>query len=186
MKTGLYFCLALVISGCAGNHASDRESVTEGDTAKNILHAPTGISQLPALSSIDSLEILYFTDPYGDSLRYQRFFTYFPTGDPAILRTLVDNLSDTVNIRPRVASCRSEGKIFAYNEGEVLKTIYFSTNCDSCCHLYFIHNGEFHYMNISAGLKEALAAAKNRAREPGAREVESTGAADTEAKAARD
>jgi hypothetical protein len=70
-----------------------------------------------------------------------------------------------------VINCRSEGKAYLLNKGEVLKTVFYSSRCDSCCYLYFIKNGKFLYMPLPASLKLKLNEIKKVSRKPVAGEL---------------
>lgn len=118
------------------------------------------------LRSVDSLELLYYKDPDGDSLRYTRFYTYLATKDSSMINGLINNLEDSSEIRKEIKPCRSEGKIFAHKGDQPVKTIYFSTRCDTCCYVYYIKDGEFLYFKLSEGLKEEIIRKKPLSIEP--------------------
>jgi hypothetical protein len=118
------------------------------------------------LRSVDSLELLYYKDPDGDSLRYTRFYTYLATKDSSLINRLINNLEDSSEKRNEVKPCRSEGKIFAHKDDQPVKTIYFSTRCDTCCYVYYIRNGEFLYFKLSEKLKQEINRNKPLSVEP--------------------
>jgi hypothetical protein len=115
-------------------------------------------------SSADSIELLYYKDPDGDSLRYTRFFTYLATKDSSVVNKLVRNLEQPFDKLSQVRRCRSEGKIYAHH-GKAVRTVYFSTRCDSCCYLYYIRNGEFFYFKLMDELREELKQKKSVSEE---------------------
>ena len=117
------------------------------------------------LRSVDSLELLYYKDPDGDSLRYTRFYTYLATKDSSLINGLINNLEDSSEVRNEIKPCRSEGKIFAHNGDQPVKTFYFSTRCDTCCYVYYIKDGEFYYYPLSAELRQSLKNLKPLAEE---------------------
>ena len=115
--------------------------------------------------SPSGIEILYFKDPDGDSLRYTRYYTYLATADTGVVNKLSRNLEQPFEKLPAVKPCRSEGKIYIPQGGEAVKTIFFSTRCDSCCYIYQIKDGEFLYYKILPGLRDDLIKSKPLAEE---------------------
>lgn len=153
------FLLLLICGG------SCKESVEHKTSATKVLNATTyekgsGLAVVSELAQVDSLQILYYDDPIGDSLRYSRYFSHTATNDTAVINLLLRNLDNPFDKRKEISDCRSEGKIFLFKKGDPLKTVYFSTNCHTCCHLYFIHNGEFIYFAIDLVLIDTLRRSK--------------------------
>ncbi len=122
-----------------------------------------GLDIDPALGTADSLQVLYYDDPDGDSLRYSRYFTYHNTADTMLIRTLREALHQPFDFRSAVKPCRSEGKIYMLAGEQPLRTVYFSTRCDSCCHFYFIKDGNFYYFPLTPALKSSLAETRKKA-----------------------
>lgn len=143
----------------AGGAASGKDTA-----ALSLVHS--GLEFEPLLARADSLQILYYNDPDGDSLRYSRFFRYTATRDTGIIGALVANFRQPVEQWNTVKDCRSEGKIYVLKGEEILKTVYFSTRCDTCCYVYYIKEGAFYYTPLSADLKQQLADNKQLSREP--------------------
>jgi len=121
----------------------------------------SGIDIEPSLRFIDSLEVIYYDNPDGDSLRYSRFYQYLPSN-----RTIHSNLEQAFETRNSSMNCRSEGKIYLYRELEPVKTVYFSTRCDTCCYIYFIKDGAFLYFPLSDNLKRSLKENKANSKRP--------------------
>lgn len=105
----------------------------------------------------DSVQILYYDDPDGDSLRYARFYSYTATADTATLGTLMRGLDQPYYESAQRRPCRSEGKIYLFSEAEPLKTVYFSAQNDQGCrYLYVIRDGHFLYFDMTPGLVAVL------------------------------
>jgi hypothetical protein len=143
-----YFMLLFAVAAC--NEQNDKT----GNNDKGLHDIPakprTGLDVEPQLIHADSLQILYYDDPDGDSLRYTRYFKYTALNDLAVIKSLIKNFDTAYRPSGRVqADCRSEGKIFLFHKTEPVKTIYFSTRCTlGCCYLYFIKDGYFYYFPL--------------------------------------
>lgn len=143
---------------------NDAESTK--DSAANAYRVRSGLEWEPLLQQADSLEILYYDNPDGDSLRYTRFFKYTATKDSGTINGLLANFRQPVEQRNAIKECRSEGKIYVLGKGQPLKTVYFSTRCDTCCYLYYIKSGAFYYSKLSEGFKNTLIENKKFSRKP--------------------
>jgi hypothetical protein len=87
----------------------------------------TGLD-IAGLHQADSVQILFFTDPFGkDSLRYTRFFKHYNTSAADVVKPILKNLDQLFLLRTEVIKCRSEGKIFFFKGTQELKTVYFNT-----------------------------------------------------------
>ena len=164
----LFLGIALMLLSCNSNVKKEKTgSELTKDTTVNAT-APSGLDVEPKLRKADSLQILYYDDPDGDSLRYTRFFKYTITKDPTTINDLLGELSKPVEQRSEIKKCRSEGKIYVFGKQteEPLKTIYFSTRCDTCCYLYYIKEGVFYYSPLSIDLKNKLKENKAQSRTP--------------------
>lgn len=132
---------------------------------KPAIKEDTGL--IKGLAGLDSAEVIFYKDPYGDSLRYTRFFTFTTLKDSATLKTISAALADTsYTIKAGQPACRSEGKIILHLSADVFKTVYFSTKCDSCCYLYVINEGQFANFPLPGGVRTVLENAKPLAKEP--------------------
>ncbi len=164
----LFAALCSCIGAC--NDAGTKHEGTPVKATKDTSIAPrevkTALDAAPALRQADSLQIIYYDNPDGDSLRYARFFRYTVSKDTAVIDGLLANLHQPVEQRDGNKNCRSEGKIFVFAKQAVLKTIYFSTRCDTCCYLYFINDGKFNYCGLDSRLKTALKENRKISREP--------------------
>jgi hypothetical protein len=87
----------------------------------------TGLD-IAGLHQADSVQILFFTDPFGkDSIRYTRFFKHYNTSAADVVQPILKNLDQLFILRTEVMKCRSEGKIFFFKGTQELKTVYFNT-----------------------------------------------------------
>lgn len=133
------------------------------------------------LREADSVQVLFFTDPYGkDSLRYTRFFKHFNTSDTSVVNPLLNNLDRMFILRNEVMPCRSEGKLFFFKGEQELKTVYFNTQSlasasskssgksfnSDCAYMYFIKDGGFYYFPIQPATIELLLKLKPKAVKP--------------------
>ena len=170
-----------IITGCNGGGADKPAgSAASADTTlqKNEAPATQTAVDLAGLRGADSVQILFFTDPYGkDSLRYTRFFKHYNTSDTAIVNPLLKNLDKLFVMRNEVMNCRSEGKLFFFKGEQELKTVYFNTganakadasNNENCTFLYFIKDGGFYYLSIDTATIALLKSLKPKAVEPAA------------------
>lgn len=150
-KTILFSVLVSLLYGCS-NPANDTGK--KKSASSNIIIS--GLHAEPRLLNTDSIQVLFYNDPFGDSLRYTRFYKYVATADTSLIKNVLSNLDQVYVAVARIKECRSEGKMHCYAKGEVVKTIYFATRCDSCCYLYYIKNGEFLYFNLNGTLIKQL------------------------------
>lgn len=126
-----------------------------------------GLDAESLMKKADSLQILYYDDPDGDPVRYTRYYKYTVTKDTAVNNDLLANFAQPVEQRNVIKNCRSEGKIYVFDSRqEPVKTIYFSTRCDSCCYLYYIKEGAFYYFPLTDKFKDRLQENKTRSRQP--------------------
>ena len=154
-----FFFFALMIMGCQANNSNDQSASSKSQT-KNLSIATS------ILKDIDSLQILYYDDPNGDSLRYSRFYRFISLSDSITINQLQKNLSQPFETLPGKKDCRSDGKIYAYGQSEVVKTIYFNTTKSNCKYLYYIQNGSFIYFKLDEALKVILINYKKNAIAP--------------------
>lgn len=184
-----------IIAGCNGG-ASDKSSgsttitvadsgLVDGEAAKSGQINPTQAktqtaADIAGLRGADSVQILFFTDPYGkDSLRYTRFFKHYNTGDTSIVNPLLENLDKFFVLRNEVMNCRSEGKLFFFKGEQELKTVYFNTGLntaenkgsvsnknENCAFLYFIKDGGFYYVPVDAEIATLLNKLKPMVKKP--------------------
>ncbi|MDP3392173.1 MAG: hypothetical protein Q8R77_07740 [Sediminibacterium sp.] len=146
---------------------------TEGEagtaTGAGAVKTNTGLD-IAGLHQADSVQILFFTDPFGkDSLRYTRFFKHYNTSDDSTVQPLLKNLDQLFLLRTEVMKCRSEGKIFFFKGTQELKTVYFSTQANGdCAYMYFIKDGGFYYFPIQPATAALLRKLKPLAVKPSA------------------
>jgi hypothetical protein len=129
----------------------------------------TGLD-IAGLHQADSVQILFFTDPFGkDSLRYTRFYKHYNTSEDSTVQPLLKNLDQLFLLRTEVMKCRSEGKIFFFNGTQELKTVYFNTQANGdCAYLYFIKDGGFYYFQVQPATAALLRKLKPLAVKPSA------------------
>ncbi len=155
----------LLLTAC-NNQPDEQKPKEESGSSVPDVELLNGLTQPPGLKEADSMQVIYYDDPDGDTLRYTRYFTYVNSSDTSELNPLKQSLAAPLTPEDRVRNCRSEGKIYFYKGDEVAKTVYFSTRCEKCCHLYYIHNGRFFYFNIDEGAKGKLKEMRGRAKKP--------------------
>jgi hypothetical protein len=157
--------LLLICFACNGikNDKAEDVSVVVSDSA-NIKKTIRDIE--PSLWKADSLQIIYYDNPDGDSLRYTRFFSFTKTGDSIKVNSLLEELNQSFEEEQKNRDCRSEGKLFLLNKEDILKTIFFSTRGDSCSYMYFIKDGSFIYFSLSEKAKQFFSKDKKLARKP--------------------
>lgn len=174
MKRRLFISICISVfgvlnPGCSGG-GGDRKESTEKDTLNKkepvIRIANTGWDAEPRLGTTDSIQVLFYDDPDGDSLRYSRYFRYTTTGDSVLIRQLLSGFQNTYSDLAAPRDCRSEGKMYLFAGEQELKTVYFSTRCDTCCYLYFIRDGRFLYFSLEDEARKQLSALKKRSRRP--------------------
>ncbi len=171
-----------------GNPNNTNQSGTNQDGANQNGTNQSGASikentglDIANLREADSVQVLFFTDPYGkDSLRYTRFFKHFNTSDTSVVNPLLNNLDRMFILRNEVMPCRSEGKLFFFKGEQELKTVYFNTQSlasassksngkslnSDCAYMYFIKDGGFYYFPIQSATIELLLKLKPKAVKP--------------------
>lgn len=120
----------------------------------------------PGLFQADSLQVIFYDDPDGDSLRYSRYFKYTEVGDSSLIQNILRQMDQVYTQQNTTRPCRSEGKIYLLKGEEMLKTVYFSTRADNCSYFYFIKDGNFIYLPLPEETKTILAETKKKARRP--------------------
>jgi hypothetical protein len=161
LTINLFFWACLLLLSC-NTPTADKETKPLPTNA-----AVTAFDLDARLTKTDSIILFFYDDPYGnDSLRYTRYYTQTSTTDTAIIKSLLFNLKSTVDKAEQLRHCRSEGKVFCYSQGKVFQTIYFSTRCADCCHLYLIKDGFFYYTPLSADFRQSLDVLKAHAAKP--------------------
>lgn len=154
----LIVCSLGLFWSCSGNTNTsknkEQEKEINADSSGNLNN--TGIEIEPVISLADSVQVIFYDDPMGDSLRYSRYFTYVSTSDSAFLTLLKSELSQVSQLSMFVRKCRSEGKIYLFKNGEPIKTVFFSTQINNCRYLYFIKNGLFYYFDLLVPFSDEL------------------------------
>ena len=165
----LNYLLIVLFAFTACNNAGDKtlsKGTTKDSISVNEYKPKTGLEAEPLISKTDSLQIIYYDDPDGDSLRYTRFYSYLSSTDSGFIQQVVQQLNQPFQQLNENKPCRSEGKIYLYQKAESAKTIYFSTRCDSCCYLYFIKDGAFLYFPMAPEVGEIIKKKKSEAQKP--------------------
>ena len=155
----ILMCILLACNNSNSEHTKDDNPVVENSSGQG---APGSIMQLDQrLTGIDSLVFVFYKDPHGkDSVRYTRYYTQFHSTDTALMGLVKNSLQSTVQRIEKVKPCRSEGKIWCFEKGNIFQTIYFSSHSDACNFVYIIKNGQFFYSDISKMLTAKLAELK--------------------------
>lgn len=172
-----------IITGCNGggaDKAAGSDASTDSTLRNHQAPATQTAIEIAGLRGADSVQILFFTDPYGkDSLRYTRFFKHYNSGDTTIVNPLLQNLDKLFVLRNEVMNCRSEGKMFFFKGEQELKTVYFNTGSntaankasvsnknENCAFLYFIKDGGFYYVPVDSEIAALLNKLKPMAKKP--------------------
>lgn len=158
--------IGLIGFSACNNKKTNKVVDKDESTSSQVIKLSTGFDVEPKLGQVDSVQILYYDKPDGDSLRYTRFFKYVNLTDSFFIESMKEELKQSFTGKNEMDKCRSEGKMYLYHQQEIIKTIYFSTRCDKCCHLYFIKNGSFIYFNISVPFAHALNTLRKKAVMP--------------------
>lgn len=159
----IVICL-ITITACNNNSEKTDNPPAKSDSFEIQSQVKKGLDLEPQIKQADSLQILYYDNPDGDSLRYSRFYHYITSINSSLISSVLANLDQSFEQLNEIKKCRSEGKIYMFGKNEPLKTIYFSTRCDSCCYLYFIKDGKFLYFSLSGKLSSLLAKNKSSAK----------------------
>ncbi len=163
----LFFSFTLLQS-CSGNDPKKKNTDPKkpGSDTADIRIANTGFDAVPRLRETDSIQVLYYDDPDGDSVRYSRFYKYTITTDSLVIQQLLSGFEKSFNESLMTRACRSEGKMYLFADEREVKTIYFSTRCDSCCYLYFIRDGRFLYVDMNDTVRSVISKLKKESRKP--------------------
>ncbi|MDX2047982.1 MAG: hypothetical protein SFU87_14420 [Chitinophagaceae bacterium] len=159
-------CYLSLLTACSNE--ADKQKMQAPSASADSVNFLKGLDVEPAIKATDSVQLLYYKDPYGDPERYTRFFTVLSTADTSLINPVLHNLDRIFFKQDKVRDCRSEGKMYLFNRQneDPLQTIYFSTRCDSCCYLYYIKNGAFYYFSLDNNTKQVLSANKAKSKEP--------------------
>jgi hypothetical protein len=165
-KISAFFILSLfLLFACNSTTNEPKEAADTAIVQES--QGPKKVSNMePGLFNADSLQIVYYDNPDGDSLRYTRFFTLTETADAEQIKALLDEMNQRYVPESKGRPCRSEGKLFLLKGEDVLKTVYFSTRGDSCTYFYFIKDGSFIYFPLTKAADVILKEYKKRAPKP--------------------
>ncbi|NTS39859.1 hypothetical protein HRG84_02995 [Flavisolibacter sp. BT320] len=167
MKKGFFFLFVSTILLLACNNNGNDNKVGHMDTTAARSPITKRVVDLePAMANTDSLQVLFYDDPAGDSLRYSRFFTYTETADTAQVKSLLQELNQVYVQETGARPCRSEGKLYLLRGEYIVKTIYFSARPDSCRYFYFIKDGAFIYLPLTDTAAAWLATHRKKATKP--------------------
>jgi hypothetical protein len=162
----MLIAFVFIFSNCNSNQKKGMENGNNDSSLVQVYKPKTGLEAEPSISLTDSIEILYYDNPDGDPERYTRFYKYTITTEQLIIDALLSELDQPFDENENAKSCRSEGKIYLFNGQQALKTIYFSTRCDTCCYIYYIRNGKFFYFPISEKFSRELRGNRENAKSP--------------------
>lgn len=158
---GCIYVLTLVLYACSNHQPT---TATTAESAAPLPLITTGVALEPDLADADSIAVLFYTNPFtADKEQYTRFYTSYTTGSDTVLALLKQNMAQPFT-EDSLRDCRSEGKMFVYNNGKVAQTIYFTTQSAQCTHLYFINTGRYYYFPFQAALQQRLAVLKALAK----------------------
>lgn len=169
MKYIIFVLLAFTIVSCGGNTDDTKKDDEKVEVNKSVFK--TGSEVLQGLMNTDSLQILYYDDPYGDPKRYSRFFKFVSTSADSVVQPVLNNLNATFELKQQVTECHSEGKIYLFTNGQPLKTVYFSAKADSCTYLYFIKDGLFYEFDMLTETAAVLEGQRKFAKVPEAEQL---------------
>lgn len=165
IKGLLQACIFTLLFAC--NNIKDDTNTTDNAPGPNESAKQNKVIDIePQLWKADKLQVIYYDDPDGDSLRYSRFYSFVEISDTNKVKVLLKEMDQTFVQQDKTMDCRSEGKVFLLNKDDVLKTVYFSTRGDSCSYMYFIKNGLFFYFKLSNNAKRFYNTAKLLAKKP--------------------
>jgi hypothetical protein len=159
MKTQRVFILSCLLMLAAVSCAEKKKN-----GSKEVM---TGFSLDDRLQAADSLVVVFYNNPYGpDSLRYTRFYKQVSLTDTHHIVALKEQSGNSFEGPVERRNCRSEGKIWCFNDGKVFQTLYFATSCDACCFVYLIKDGNFYYTRTTTFFVSWLNSIKPLATEP--------------------
>lgn len=161
------FLFGILFMVSCENGNQPHKDVTVEAAAQKVTDSLKTLSDIETtLVAADSLQILYYDDPEGDSLRYSRFFHYTISTDSLTINTMKEEFRQSPEIRNALRNCRAEGKIYLYGKGKELKTVYFSTKPGACGFLYIIKNGNFYYVSLGKSFKDILETERKESVKP--------------------
>lgn len=161
----LFFTLSVLFWAC-----TSQQDNSNADPIQQEEIVISSFDIFPELKNIDSIEIIYYDNPYGDdSLKYARYYTYVATNDTGFSADLKTMLGEEPIKSTVLKPCRSEGKLYTYGEkGKEIKTIFFAlNNPDSTCNrFYYIHNGIYYSYSSNYPLTNFIEKQKLNAKKP--------------------
>jgi hypothetical protein len=163
MRLFILFTAFLIFISCNSENADQSEN--NNDSARSEEAKIISAFDLePGFAALDSLQILFFDDPYGDSLRYTRFFSFVNSNDTVLLNETKKHFQQPYTVKNSIDTCRSEGKIYLLAKGEPVKTLYFSSRCPECCYTYFIKDGAYYYFDMNESFRQKLSVLERTAK----------------------
>lgn len=160
-----FLLIGLLVSSC-GNNTTQKAPVDANEAYYESIKHMTGLEFQPRIQKADSVEIMFYDNPDGDSKRYTRYYKWFPSSDSNIVMEMQQSVDKHFVRIEKVKDCRSEGKMHFFADGNPIQTVYFSNRGDSCNHLYFIADGWFFYMPMDSSTASALRKLKAKSLEP--------------------
>jgi hypothetical protein len=163
MKSEIFSFIVLITAITAVGCNNNKVEVKEKQPA--LVESTFDIDE--RLKGADSLVVVFYKDPYGtDSVRYTRFYTQISVVEASSLELLQQQLAEKVIKEEQYRKCRGEGKIWCFSNGKIFQTLYFSTRCDKCCHVFIIRDGFYYYSSISPTFVKWLTSIKPLTKEP--------------------
>jgi hypothetical protein len=126
----------------------------------------TGAEFDERLQGADSLTFFFYDNPDGDAKRYTRFYKEYVTRDSMLLAVMSKSVQKKFIRLEQIKDCRSQGKVFLFENSKPKQTLYFSNRGDSCNHIYFIKDGWFYYMDMDSTTANLLNSLKPLATKP--------------------
>jgi hypothetical protein len=167
MNVKHFFFSILIFGFCACDNQKQDADATNTNPVHTNNNSKKRVKDIePALWKADSLQVLYYDDPDGDSLKYSRYFTYALVSDSVKIGSLLKEIDQPFIEQSTKRNCRSEGKFYLLRGEDILKTIYFSTRGDSCSYMYFIKDGAFIYFSLTQGAERFLSESRRVAKKP--------------------
>lgn len=149
--------LAVVVILFFSCQTSDRQKPLS--QAPKVQETPVPKKWQDHLKASDSAVILLFDKPADP-----RFFKYVSVTDISSIENIVDDLDDQ-HVFQDNQTCKSNGKIYWYGEGDRVFTVYLCFK-DSCSSFAVIQNGEKRYFIMSGSSASLLTAMLRHAKRP--------------------
>ena len=157
----VFIVLLIVEAGCNDGGGKVEDAEKKEPVSETLLHLDE------RFKATDSVVFVFYKDPYGkDSLRYTRYYTQISLTEPSVLDLLREQVMQKATRLEKYRNCRGEGKVWCFANGKIFQTIYFSTRCADCCHVFLIKDGFFYYVPILKSFITQLDSIKPLSKDP--------------------